>query len=99
MQHLDRAHAHDLVAVFGADLEDREHQLLLAQRRGALDAELLGHGDQFGGGFLLQVFEMHVDGLFLGIGTNRALRKARMRQDAASRERAPADGKLADEAV
>ena len=37
-QHLDRALAHDLLAILGLDLEDREHQVLLAQRRGALDA-------------------------------------------------------------
>ena len=66
LQHFDRALAHDLVAAVGADLEDREHQLLLAQGRRALDAELLGHGDQVGGGFLLEVVQMHL-GILLGI--------------------------------
>ena len=59
LQHLDRALAHDLVAAVGADLEDREHQLLLAQGRRAFDAELLGHRHQLGGGFLLEVVQMH----------------------------------------
>ena len=63
VQHLDRPHAHDLGAAFGADLEDGEHDVLLAQRRSALDAELLGHGDQLGGGFLLEVLEVHT-GIF-----------------------------------
>jgi hypothetical protein len=59
VEHLDRAHPHDLGAGFGADLEDREHQLLLAQGGRALDSHFLGHGDQFGGGFLLEILEMH----------------------------------------
>ena len=50
---------YDLGAAFGADLEDREHQVLLAHRRCAFDPHLLGHGDQVGGGFLLEVLEMH----------------------------------------
>ena len=49
VEDFDRAHTHDLGARFGADLEDREHQVLLAQRRGALNAHLFGHRDEFGG--------------------------------------------------
>ena len=60
VQHLDGARTHDLDAVFGLDLEDREHQVLLAHRRCAFDAHLLGHRDQVGGGFLFQFFQMHV---------------------------------------
>ena len=67
LQHLDRALAHDLVAGFGADLEDGEHQLLLAQRRGALDAQLFGHGHQLGGGLLFEVVQMHVGKFSWGI--------------------------------
>ena len=66
------------------DLEDREHEVLLAQGRCALDAELLGHGDEFGGGFFLEVFQMHCVS-FLGELDEMALgRKRGMRQDAAS---------------
>src|SRR3546814_19758591 len=39
--------------------QDVEHQLLLAERRGAFDAKRFGHGHERGRGFLLQVFEMH----------------------------------------
>ncbi len=66
VEDFDRAHAHDLGAIFGADLEDREHDVLLAQGRSALDPKLFGHGDEFGGGFLFEVFEMHL-GRFLKI--------------------------------
>jgi len=59
LQHLDRAAAHDLVAIFGADLEDREHQLLLAQGRGALDSELFRQRHQLGRRLLLEFFEIH----------------------------------------
>ena len=55
VEDLDRARSHDLDAVFGLDLEDREHQVLLAHRRCALDAHLLGHCDELGGGFLSSV--------------------------------------------
>src|SRR3546814_20587882 len=44
--------------VCSSDL-DAEQQILLAQRRGALDPQFFGHFDQFGGSLLLQVFEMH----------------------------------------
>src|SRR3546814_5740356 len=37
----------------------RSQQILLSQRRGALDPQFFGHFDQFGGSLLLQVFEMH----------------------------------------
>src|SRR3546814_371924 len=58
-QHLDRAEPHDLITEIGLFLEDAEQQILLAQRRGALDPQFFGHFDQFGGSLLLQVFEMH----------------------------------------
>jgi hypothetical protein len=74
LQHLDRAHAHDLLAVLGLDLEDGEHQLLLAQGRGALDPQFFGHGHQIGGGFLLQVFEMHRNTRKNADGRSRAKR-------------------------
>ena len=64
LEDLDRPLAHDFVAALGADLEDREHQLLLAQGRRALDSELLGHGDQLGRGLLLQIIKMHQDSLW-----------------------------------
>ncbi len=71
VQNLDRAHAHDLGPSLGPDLEDREHQILLAQRRCALDAHFFGHCDEFDGGFLLEVLEMHENGLFLGSGVRK----------------------------
>src|SRR3546814_2479006 len=36
-QHLDRAEPHDLITEIGLFLEDAEKQILLAQRRGALE--------------------------------------------------------------
>jgi len=68
VQHLDRSGAHDLDAVFGLDLEDREHQILLAHRRRALDTHLLSCRDQLGGRLFLQFFQMHEFSLFLGVG-------------------------------
>ena len=59
VQHLDGARTHDLDAVFGLDLQDREHQVLLAHRRRAFDPHLLGHRDEVGGGLFLQFFQMH----------------------------------------
>ena len=55
LQHLDDAGADDLDLARGQLLEDREHQLLLAHGAGVLDLELFGEGDEFGGGFGLQV--------------------------------------------
>jgi len=47
-ENLDRARPDDFLALFGEFFQDREHQVLLAQRRGAFDTKLFGHGDQFG---------------------------------------------------
>ena len=93
--------AHDLGAVFGADLEDREHEVLLAQGRCALDAQLFGHGDELGGGFFLEVFEMHGVVLRTKCGETALIKKRGMRQDAASAdERFIGEGsELADLAV
>jgi hypothetical protein len=71
-QHFDRAHAHDLLAVLGLDLQDREHQLLLAKRRRAFDAKRFGRSDQIGGALFLEVFEVH--GAYSGSGIRRAKR-------------------------
>ena len=60
IQNLDRPRTHDLGAGVGADLEDGEHEVLLAQCGCPLDAELFGHGDEFGRGLFLEVFEMHM---------------------------------------
>src|SRR3546814_12824705 len=59
-QHLDRAGPHDLLAVFGHRLQDREHQVLLAQSGCALNTLFLGHGDEFGWRFPLEIVKMHV---------------------------------------
>jgi hypothetical protein len=59
LQHLDRAQAHDLLAILGHFLEDREHQVLPAHGRCAFDLILLGHFDQLGRGLLLEFFQMH----------------------------------------
>ena len=67
-QHLDRAEPHDLLALVGQLLEDGEHEVLLAQRRASLDAKLFSHFDEFGGGFLLEVLEMHIRGFRGGKG-------------------------------
>src|SRR6185436_11172955 len=64
LEHFDRALAHDLVAGFGADLEDREHQLLLAQGRSAFDAEPFGHLHQVGRSLLFEVVQMHWESLW-----------------------------------
>src|SRR3546814_1593974 len=42
-EHFDGARSDDLLALFGEFLEDREHQILLAQRRCALDARSEEH--------------------------------------------------------
>ena len=85
VQHLNGARPHDLDAVIGLDLEDREHQVLLAHRRCALDPHFLGHCDQVGGGFLFQFFQMHGNSLFLGSWCSSWSNwpKAEERQDAA----------------
>src|SRR3546814_10415588 len=59
-QHLDRAGPHDRLAVFGHRLQDREHQVLLAQSGCALNTLFLGHGDEFGWRFPLEIVKMHV---------------------------------------
>ncbi len=66
-EHLDRALTHDQFAILSLSLEDREHQILLTQRRSALDAEFLGHRHQFGGRGFLQFFKMHGRGVRLEI--------------------------------
>ena len=45
-QHFETAVAEDLLAGFGAPLEDRKHQLLLSQAIGVFDVEAGGHLDQ-----------------------------------------------------
>ena len=45
-QHLDDAFADDIGFARGELLEDAEHQLLFAHRRGVLDFKLFGKGDQ-----------------------------------------------------
>ena len=47
----------DDLLVLGDFLEDGEHHVLTSHGGGALDAHVLCHLDEFGGGFLLQVFE------------------------------------------
>ncbi len=58
-QHLDRAFTHDLFAIFRLGLQDREHQVLFAQRRCAFYAQFLRHGDEVGGDGFLEVLEVH----------------------------------------
>ncbi len=58
-QNLDRAETHDLLAIFGEFFQDREHQILLAQRRCALDAQFFGHRHEVGWIFAFQLFQMH----------------------------------------
>src|SRR3546814_17980378 len=58
-QHLDRPRSDDFLALFGEFLEDREHQILLAQRRRAFDPQFLGHFDELRGRFGLEFFQMH----------------------------------------
>ena len=57
LQHLDDAGADDLDLARRQLLEDGEHELLLAHRARVLDLELLGEGDEFGGGFGFQVLK------------------------------------------
>ena len=66
VEHLDGAGAHDLDAIFGLDLEDREHEVLLAHGRCAFDAHFLGHRDELGGGVSFSNLSNALDGLFLG---------------------------------
>src|SRR3546814_16774398 len=40
-------------------LQDREHEILFAKSRSPFHPQLLRHGDEFGGRFLLEVFQMH----------------------------------------
>ena len=72
--------AHDLDAVFGLDLEDREHQVLLAHGRRAFDAHLLGHRDELGGGFLFQVFQMHGTVFSWGVGARASRCRSALRR-------------------
>ncbi len=58
-QHFDHAFADDVDFFRRELLEDREHLFLLAHGRGVLDRVLLGKGQQFGGGFGLEVLEFH----------------------------------------
>src|SRR3546814_807592 len=58
-QDLNGAKAHDLLAIFGFHLQDREHEILFAKSRSPFHPQLLRHGDEFGGRFLLEVFQMH----------------------------------------
>ena len=78
VEDLDRPRSHDLGAGFGADLEDGEHDVLLAQGGCALDAEFLGHRDEFGGGEFLEIFEMHEMGASDEGGGNGFIKKRRM---------------------
>ena len=59
LEDLDDAFADDVDLVLGELFENCEHQLLLAHGRGILDVLLLGKNQQFGGGFGLQVLELH----------------------------------------
>ncbi len=59
VQHLDGARTHDLDPILGLDLQDREHEVLLAHRRRAFDTHLLGHCNEVGWGLFLQFFQMH----------------------------------------
>ena len=60
-QHFDRAFTHDLLAIFRLGLEDREHQILLAQGRRTLDTQFLGKLHEVGGRCFLKVLEMHCE--------------------------------------
>ena len=51
---LERAVAVDRLLVLRQLLEDREHHVLLAQGGGVLDLQLLGEGEQVGGGLGLE---------------------------------------------
>ena len=62
-QHLDRALAHDLLAIFGLGLQDREHQILLTQGRRALDAQFLCKLHEVGWRGFLEVLEMHCESI------------------------------------
>src|SRR3546814_10672490 len=53
-QDLNGAKAHDLLAIFGFHLQDREHEILFAKSRSPFHPQLLRHGDEFGGRFLLR---------------------------------------------
>jgi hypothetical protein len=71
---------------FRPDLEDREHQVLLAQRRCALDpiSSAIATGRR---GVFLEFFQMHVSSLFLGSGLELVkLVESWRRQDAAAEE-------------
>ncbi len=54
-ENLDDAFADDVDFLRGELLEDREHQLLLAQGAGVFDLMLFREGDKFGGSFGLEV--------------------------------------------
>src|SRR5690606_10747564 len=59
LKDLDDALADDLDLLTRQLLEDREHQLLLAQHAGILDLERLGKSDEIGRRFALQFLELH----------------------------------------
>ena len=59
LQHFDDALADDVGLLGGELLEDREHQLLLAQRARVLDLELFGKGQQLDRRFRLEVLQFH----------------------------------------
>ncbi len=58
-QHLDNADADDLDIALGQFLEDAEQEFGLGKKGCALDLEVLGHRQKFGGGFLLEIVELH----------------------------------------
>jgi len=72
-QHLERAAAGNLGALFGQGLEDGEHHVLLAHGVRVLDLQAFGEGQEVGGGFFLQLLQRHArhaigGGLLRGVG-------------------------------
>ena len=49
----------DRGVVVGEVLEDREHQVLLAQQAGVFDSQVLGVGEEVFGGFELELLKLH----------------------------------------
>ena len=59
LEHFDDAFADDLGLLGGELLQDREHQLLLAERARVLDLELFGKGKELDRRFGLEVLQFH----------------------------------------
>src|SRR5262249_19193611 len=58
-QNFDDARAGDLDLLLGELFQDRKHHVLFAHRTGVLDLQLFSEFEQGGGGFVLEILELH----------------------------------------